>query len=219
MADSTVYARTTDSWTGFADATWATARGAAATNGSGQDNSGTAYDFGVYNIYTSGRGGATFTMRRSFFDFDLSGESSEVASAEVKLHLDWLGSGIRNEVILVAATALAGNTYDYGNVFHSGTSLGSTYSDSVSVSTTAGYHTFTMTAAAITDINSAIGSGNVVMGLMGAYYDHSNNAPPINGDFSKVRVIYSDYSGTGSDPKLELTYAAADDAIFFGANF
>ena len=71
MPDSTVYSTTADSWVTKNDASWATVRGSTITSGSAYSNTSTSNDFGVYNIYTSGRGGNLYSIRRSFFVFDL----------------------------------------------------------------------------------------------------------------------------------------------------
>ena len=80
-----------------------------------------------------------------------------------------------------------------------------------------------MTSDALTNINNVVGSsGSIIMGLMGNYYDNRDNAPPLNGDYMKVTVYYSDYPGTSRNPKINLTYegaAVTDNATFFGTNF
>ena len=219
---TTVYAETNDALLGYSSALFGGARGGALTTGNQRLATATAYNFGVYVRYLSGRGGNTYYIKRSFFEFDLSGESGTVESAEVKIVLDNLGSsGNPAKVIMVKATALADSTADYGNVFSSLATLGTTYSDVITPSTTVGYHTFTMTSDAISDINDAVGSGNFTLGLMSYSYDHQNFAPSLGGNYCQTLVRYSDYSGTSSDPKLELTYetAVTDNATFFGTNF
>ena len=83
------------------------------------------------------------------------------------------------------------------------------------MTTTLGYHTYTLNSAAITAINSAISAGSTLtIGLMG-YYDYAGVDPSSN--IVKIAVYYSESSlsiggggvnPTGADPKLELTYAS-----------
>jgi hypothetical protein len=191
-------------------ASWSsTVRGSATMAGSSQDSTLTNYDFGVWNDRT-GRGfSAAWKLNRSFFPFNLSSLSGTVASADLKIFSDNLGDTGTNSstVYAVTATALADSTDDYGNVFSSGTTLGTLYG-STTISTTLGYHTITLNSDAITAINAAIGSGTITIGLMG-YYDYNNTDPSTNAQ--KIAIYYSEASGgggTGADPKLELTFAS-----------
>jgi len=191
-------------------ASWSsTVRGSATTTGTSQDSTLTNYDFGVWNDRT-GRGfSAAWKLNRSFFPFNLSSLSGTVASADLKIFSDNLGDTGTNSstVYAVTATALADSTDDYGNVFSSGTTLGTLYG-STTISTTLGYHTITLNSDAITAINAAIGSGTITIGLMG-YYDYNNTDPSTNAQ--KIAIYYSEASGgggTGADPKLELTFAS-----------
>ena len=222
MAVTKSFAGTADSATGSTGNSWIQARRDATTSGSYHNNSATFNGFGVYNLYSGGRGGNTFYCRRSYFPFDLSGGSGTCTSATVIIYLDNLGStGDNSRVILVEATALDGSTADYGNCFDSGTELGRTMSDVVSVSATAGYHTFTMTSDGISSINNELGSGTLTMGLLGYTNDQQNLPPSLGGDFTKILIRYADYSGTSSDPYISVVTEAAvtDNATFFGTNF
>ena len=223
MPTTNTFAGTADSITGQGQVvSWAEARRNATTSGNYHNNSLSSYNFGVYNIYSSARGGNRFACRRSYFPFDLSGGSGTCTAATVIIYLDNLGStGNPSRVILVAATALDGSTADHGNCFSSGTTLGTSYSDVVSASATAGYHTFTMTSDAITDINSALGSGTLTMALLGYDFDHQNTAPSLDGDYTRISIRYANYSGTLSDPYISVVTEAAvtDNATFFGTNF
>ena len=200
-------------------ASWSSnVRGDATTTGNSQDSTLTNYDFGVWNDRTGRGTGAQWKLNRSFFPFDLSGNDSAgaslsgntVASAELKVYSDNLGgTGTQQKrIYAVEATALADSTADYGNVFSSGTTLGTTFGSS-DLTTTLGYHTWTLNSDAITAINSAISAGSTLtIGLMG-YYDYAGVDPSSN--IVKIAVYYSEQSGgggTGADPKLELTYTS-----------
>jgi len=188
-----------------------TMHGSATTAGDSQDSTLTNYDFGVWNDRT-GRGFSTqWKLNRSFFPFALSPLAGAVASAELKIYADNLGDTGTNSstVYAVAATTLADSTADYGNVFSSGTTLGTLYG-STTISTALGYHTITLNSDAISDINTAAAASNTLtIGLMG-YYDYNNTDPSTNAQ--KIAIYYSEFGGgggTGADPKLELTFASA----------
>ena len=199
-------------------ASWSSnVRGNATTTATSQDSTLTNYNFGIWND-RDGRGtGEQWKLNRSFFPFDLSGNDSSgnplsgntVASAELKVYSDNLGgTGIQKRIYAVEATALADSTDDYGNVFSSGTTLGTLFG-SADLTTTLGYHTWTLNSDAITAINSAISAGSTLtIGLMG-YYDYAGVDPTSN--IVKIAVYYSEFGGgggTGGDPKLELTYTS-----------
>ena len=189
---------------------WADTRGDATTNGSSYNaSSGTLVD-GVHNGKFQGRGTANaYICDRSFFAFDLSGESGTIASADLKIKTDNLGDTGTNQstVYAVASTALANGVADYGNVFSGAGGTTLTSYGSTAISTTEQYHTWTINSDGISAINDAIGSGILTIGLMD-YYDY-NNSDPGTGNETKIKIFYANTLGTGSDPKLELTLATA----------
>ena len=139
----------------------------------------------------------------------------------MKIYSDNLGTDATNEktVYAVQSTALADSNDDFGNIFSSGTTLG-TLLGSAEISTTLGYHSITLNTAGVSAANSAIGSGSLIIGVMG-YYDYNNSATSLGGNYGLQNVYFSDYTGTSRDPKLDITYAAGtvDNATFFGTNF
>ena len=189
--------------------TWSATRGNASTSGDSEDNISTSENTGVHNLEDTGRGTSNSRqIDRSFFAFDLSGESDTVASADLKIVTDNLGDTDTNSstVFVVSATDLSSNTGDFGNVFSSGTTLGTLFG-STTISTTQQYHTWTLNSDAISRINTLIGSGGIfTVGLMG-YYDYNNSAPGSNE--LKIKVLYANNFGTSNDPKLELTFESA----------
>ena len=222
---STIRSTTADSMVTNAttDGDWDDTQGSATTDG-GVHNSGLANSlFGVYTGSFGSRGSNDYRCNRSYFVFDLSSESGTVDSATISIYLDNLGSTINDseKVILVKATALDDGVEDHGNVFSSGTTWYDDISDIVSVSTTAGFHTFTMNGDGVTLIQNASDSGSVTVGLVGRLNDYNESVPLGGGEYTKIRVYYSNTFGTSYDPKMDITYAAAvtDNATFFGANF
>jgi hypothetical protein len=220
---ATIYAGTGDSYAGLTDSSsWANARGTVTSSASVYSSTTTSHDFAVYNLYSGGRGGNTYFCRRSYFPFDLSGESGTIASATISLYLDNLGTvGVEDNVTLVEATALGGTSAEYGNCYTSGTTLGTEIVTNISTSTTAGYHIFTVNSGGITAMQSKIGSGTFAMCLMGYRFDNGNTAPSLGGGYTKIKCYYANYTGTSRDPKIDITYAVAvtDNSVFFGCNF
>ena len=82
---SIVYAGAGDSYVKNTGSVWAFTQGNATTTGSYQTSSATLYNFSPYNRYSAGRGGNTFYCFRSYFPFDLSGETGTVVSCELKI--------------------------------------------------------------------------------------------------------------------------------------
>ena len=224
MADSTIYSENRDGYVRHRETTsWDDAQGSATTNGDAISNSVSYYNEGVLAKIAGSRGSANYDCNRSYFEFDLSGESTEVDSATISIRMDSLGSsGNSAKAIMVEATALDGGVEDHGNVFSSGTTWHDDISDAVTIGNV-GYHVFTMNSDGITLINDTIDSGgDMTVGLVSWYHDFLDKAPYANGDYSQFLVSYSEFLGTIGDPKLDLTYVVsvvADNATFFGANF
>jgi len=222
---STIYSTTADSFVEEAtsDGSWDDAQGSATTDGGAYHSGRPSWDYGVYNGNFGSRGSNDYKCNRSYFVFDLLSESGTVDSATISIYLDNLGtsSGNSTRVILVEATALDDGVEDHGNVFSGGVTWHNALSSNTPTSTTAQYVDFTMNGDGITLIQNAIESGSVTVGLVGWYNDYSENIPTGGGDYTKIKVWYSNSLGTSRDPKMEITYAtvAADNATFFGANF
>ena len=222
---STIYSTTADSFVEEAtsDGSWNDAQGSATTDGGAFHSGRRFWDYGVYNGNFGSRGSNDYKCNRSYFVFDVSGESGTVDSATISIYLDNLGtsSGNNARVILVQATTLDDGVEDHGNVFSSGTTWQKDISNNTPISTTAQYVDFAMNSDGITLIQNAIGSGSVTVGLVGYHNDYSENIPMGGGDYTKIKVWYSNNMGTVYDPKMDITYAAvtADNATFFGANF
>ena len=222
---STVYATTGDSYVWRQGTTsWNDAQGSATTNGTAQHSARTTYSLGVYARTLGGRGGTTYFCYRSYFPFDLSGQSGTIDSATISIYLDRLGSsGNSATAILVKATALDDGVEDHGNVFSSGTTWHDDVSSAVLVSTTAGYHDFSLNSDGIAHLQSAIdSSGTATFGLVSNYYDYLENTPSSGGNYTKLEVYYKNYAGTDRQPKVVITYeatAVTENSTFFGSNF
>ena len=218
---SIVYSHPNDSYRRLTDSSsWANARGTVSSSSTAGSSTSTTNTFAIYNLYSGGRGGATFYCSRTFFKFDLSAESGTASHTRFRIYVDNLGTAATNEstIYAVAATALADGHADYGNVFSSGTTIGTLYGSGEST-TTDGYLTIYFNSAGLSAVNSAIGSGVLTIGCMG-YYDYNNSAPSLGGNHAQIKFTFADYSGTSRDPYVDITYAAAtDNSVFFGTNF
>ena len=220
MADETIYS-SVDGMAGRTGTTsWSDTQTGTATTFT---DTATHHSAGVYSRTISGRLGTTYYNNRSFFAFDCSSASGTVDEATVKIYCDNIGStGILAGTILTGASSIstAVDTGDYGNVYSSGTTWFDNYSSVVSISTTAGYHSFVLNSDGISALQSAIGSGGTfTCALVSNISDHVGAAPSGGGDYTRIAVTYKEWVSTIRDPKLEINYAITDNATFFGANF
>ena len=116
-----------NSYIGASPPTWAAMRGDETTSGTTRRD--TTYDaFGMYSFSGSGRGSDQIrSLRRNYFVFDLSAitESGDADSFKFNCRLDNLSStgGDADKAILIQATALAGDTSDYGNCYVADTAV------------------------------------------------------------------------------------------------
>ena len=200
---STVYAGSSDCRVGSgAKSTWSAARSTGGVFTSTQAN----FAFGIYNVYTGGRGSNNYFNVRSYFGFDLSGLSGTVSAATISIYAKNLGTNDDPEATmhLKEATSVPTGTSGFTNCFSSGTTFGT----ALGSTTTFGlqYHDTTVQPAGITAINNKIGSGTFAVAAVG-HFDNSNTAPSLGGDFAKIHIYYSETGGTSNDPKLTLTFA------------
>ena len=221
MPVSQVFANSNDSVIGTAGTnTWANIRGD--VNSSGIfNNTFASSSNAILNRGVSGRGATSYFVYRSYFEFDLSGESGTATEVSLHLYADNLGTAADEEasIFIVSATALADGASDYGNCFSSGTTLGTSLG-LAQASTTEGYCDADFYSAGISAVNSAIGSGTLTIGCLG-YYDFTNTTPTEDGNFAEIKLTFQNYTGTSRDPYLRITTASAatDNAVFFGCNF
>ena len=83
--------------------------------------------------------------------------------------------------------------------------LGTALSDAAVISTTAGVHDISFNAAGIATANEWTDNQDILyVCLMGYHLDYSNNAPVQDGDHTQIYLRFSEYTGTGSDPRLAI---------------
>ena len=221
MPDATIYSDV-DGVVGRASTVgWSDALTGAGTISS---DTGTSHSAGVYSRVSGGRGATNYYNNRSFFAFDCSSASGTVDSATVKVYCDNIGTiGPPASIRLTGASSVstAIDNGDYGNVYSSGTTWFDDYSPFVTISTTAGYHSFVLNTEGISALQTAIGSGTFTCALVSNAYDYIGSSPSSGGAYTRIAVSFKEYTETSRDPKLEIDYTAAVtvNATFFGSNF
>ena len=81
--------------------------------------------------------------------------------------------------------------------------IGTAFSSGKLVSTTAGVHDITLNAAGISAIQTAINSGGkITVCAMSNSHDYGGNETTSGGDYTRIQVYYSEYTGKSRDPKL-----------------
>ena len=201
---STVYSKTNDVWVNNQKGAWADCRNDDDGNLIDGDHDDTNSGFGVYYAYSSGRGGAAYYLRRSYFEFDLSGISGTVTAATFYVYSDKLTeTNSNNNARLCASAAIpaapGGNTDS--NACFGKVDLTEAHSDAFAISTTLGYHSVAINSDGLTAINSAVGSGDYTLCLL-ADGDYANTAPTA---VTRIQIYYANYTGTSRDPYLSLT--------------
>ena len=184
--------------------------GDASTSGTNFKPNSTSLNRAVRNRTFAVRGSSASSFRctRSYFTFDLSGFTGTATDADFEFFSRNIGSINYNNVFVVEATALGNTNADFGNVFSSGTTLGTLLADG-QVSATSQYHTIAGNSDLLTAINNKVGSGTLTVGVMG-YYDYryaagiSTSWPGIGSiNYTQIEFFYSE-SG-GKEPILEVT--------------
>lgn len=167
---------------------------------------GTETDAGAAADQTSpwigGSVGAWTVLRRNLYVFDTSslGSGSTITAGVFSLHTDFASaSGDQNFVVTPATTA--SNTAIAASDYQSNTSS-TVYATITDAAVTSGYNDWTLDAAGRSNI-SKTGVSKFAMKLSG---DASNTEP--SGQSSDRIWKFADYFGTGSDPKLVVTYTS-----------
>ena len=211
-----------------AGSSWSTIRNTG--TGVSINNTGTTSQ-GPFAIVFSGKGPSFFDVSRYFLYFDMSSfpTYSSIDSASIELYRHAKGG-----VSVIAVRHDAPSVHvDYPEYvfFPSHDPAGGDSMTAYSSANTGGTgdNTFTLNATAITELTACIeGSGNggvdtssfevaIVSNL-----DYTNTEPS---DRTELGLAFrtQEYSGTGSDPVLSVTYSTATavthNATFFGANF
>jgi hypothetical protein len=203
-----IYSATTDGYVYvYTGGTWASVRDAA--TGGTANSTAHYYSRSIRTFHTSGRGGDTYYVARSFFAFDTSGISATPGEATLKIFGYGNGAG---DVIAVKATApdlstdIAVADFDAITGFTAGASMNGNvtdYSAELSTWSTSGYNDITLNAAALSDMASLS-----VFKVCIVEYDHDYlNSAPSGADFDSGNW-FTDEESTSKDPYIDYTVAA-----------
>ena len=180
---------TSGAWTDARDAS----SGTAADNPTGGDSSN-----GVRGFHTSGRGGNSYNVYRSFFYFDVSSITTTVDSVTLKVYGKTNGTA---DVIAVLSTAFGGNggTALVDDDFNNFTTGGSgDLSSEITTWSTSGYNSITLNILAK---SLMLVGDHLIICLMEYDHDHQDVAP--SSETLAAGMYYDNETGTSKDPYIE----------------
>jgi len=205
MAELTVFASAGDGdITALNNSSWAVTRaGNSGLSVDATDDNGNCY---IQRINAN-----SYYIRRLYFPFDTSalGAGATITAVDFDIYYENSGvtgmSGTEYGIIegdmASAITLVAG---DWEPV--SFTRLSTDKAQSVFSS--AGYYTYSLNAAGLAAINKT----GITKICLSSNWDIDNNQPSIaSASFKSFR--FSEYGGTGSDPKLTITYSGGDGGV------
>ena len=215
-----VYA-TNDGWVlNGLDATFVSARSA----GTGNANNTDTRHASSVNEFFSGRGGGSWGIYRSFYQFDTSTVTLPPIDAVFRVYGY---SGSSADIIAVRSThsdplenddfdALYGASGLLANSDGAGrgklsTVSGLTYSNAITTWSTSGYNDIGLNATARNDMARFDAFKICIMGYVHDFLDVENSSIFNSGGY------YSEYTGISRDPFID--YTRSDSSVFFGTNF
>ena len=220
---ATIYSDTEDGYVSISNSNWATARDAATGSSYSSSSAGTIY--AIRADVASGRGGTTYFLSRSFFEFDTSGISSNVESATFKVRGYTNGTADIVAVKSNQGSSLAAADFDAIVGWSTGSADGSgagdnegnvtKYSGEIATWNTSAYNDITLNSSALADMKN---DDAVYICLLQYDNDLRDIAPT---GTNRTGAYYANYTGTSRDPYIDYTLAptATDNSVFFGCNF
>ena len=183
---------------------WASVRDAA--TGAGAGASVTRSANAVLVEHSTGRGGGSYIVYRSFFAFDTS--AFKTTPSESSLGIRGYSAGTADIIVVKAtkpdlSTDIAAADFDAITGFVAGASMNGNvtdYSSEVTTWSTSGYNTITLNAAALADIVSL---DVFVIAIVEYDYDYLNVAP--SSTAVKSGMYYNEY-GSATAPYLRVVY-------------
>tara|TARA_R110002020_G_scaffold268503_1_gene483691 strand:+ start:413 stop:1081 length:669 start_codon:yes stop_codon:yes gene_type:complete len=222
MPEETIYMNDTgifeDGYIWSTSATWAGARDA--TTAGLMSDTGNNSNLAVLDRKLSvGRGGsATYSVIRSFFQFDVSDITLRPESARIGIH--GIGSENGTNVLGVKANALpylSNTDFDAIVGWTTGDNVNNViiYTDTITDGNwdTSDYNYFQLTNAALSDLQ-----GGTTFDIAFLTQQDLRDLEPGNNVTNAVGMVYSETTGTTSDPKIVYT-TGSRDSFFLGANF
>ena len=219
-----IYAYTGDGYLArFNQGSWSAAR--ASSVGTNVNSTGTSNSVAISASKTSARGGGSaYHIYRSFFVFDTSNITIDVASATLKIR------GIPNvtgdQIALKSNSDIETlgtddfNAIEGWNITTDGSGGGSNlsnvtkYSGDLTTWNGVGYNDFTLTSNALHDMRA---DDKIYIAIINSNYDLIDIEPTGFSD-NRSGLRYANYTGTGSDPYIDYTLEN-NKSIFFGCNF
>ena len=213
-----IYSGLNDGWILKSDSSFSGAR--EATAGTSANSTASSNNFAVRTSLSSGRGGNTYYITRSFFYFDTSSVVYTPVSATLKIYGVANGAadlrvvkstqGVSLGLAVVVFDSIVGWDHDADN------SSNVTYYDLAETTTwsTSGYNEITLNATALQDI-AALDTFKCC--LIEHDYDLRNDDSGMSA-VNYSGLYYANNTGTSKDPYISYT-VADNDAVFFGANF
>ena len=209
----TIYAATTDGNVGLGvtgGPTWSAVRDA----GTGSViRAGDARRTSAIYVAGSTTRGGFYGVYRSYFAFDTSGITANVASATINIYGYFLNTLVDGLIGVKAtkpdlSTNLALTDYDAIDGFVAGSSMSGNATDYTAKVTSwnnSAYNSITLTSDALADLkNQSVFS----IAFVDHAYDYSNVDPGTSLGIKRAGMYYADNSGTGNDPYIEYTLAA-----------
>tara|TARA_R110002020_G_scaffold102635_1_gene240869 strand:- start:3690 stop:4340 length:651 start_codon:yes stop_codon:yes gene_type:complete len=213
-----IYSDTEDGFVLMSNSNWALARDAG--TGSSFSSTGTGTAFAVRADVSAGRGGTTYFITRSFFEFNTSAIKSNVLRAT--LNIRGQTNGAADVIAVKASQGSSLSTADFDAIVGWSTSGtdGSgggdnrdnvtNYSNEIETWSTSGYNNIDLTSIAKTDM---LADDALYVCIMEYDHDLKDVAPT---GTNRTGVYYTNYTGTSRDPYIEYEL---DNAVFFGTNF
>ena len=216
----TIYSGNNDGYIFNSGSNWVTVRDA--DSGSSFNKTATSYPYAARASAASGRGGTTYFITRSFFEFDVSGITHMPASAKLSIrgvsygNADVVAVKGRQSASLGMGDFDAIDGWDGGHADGSGAGNNSSnvtlYGAELSTWSTSGYNHFTILSPGLIDIAK---ESLFKVCLLENDNDVKDITATSNTNYSGLR--FSEYTGTSSDPALVVE--EQDNAAFFGCNF
>ena len=85
--------------------------------------------------------------------------------------------------------------------------LGTALTAATSVSTSIGVQNISLNSGGISVAQGLVGSGKLTVFLMSNEYDYGGSEPIRDGDQTRIKMYYSEYSGTSRDPRIYLDFS------------
>ena len=181
---------------------WSAARNATSSNSHINYTSQSNRSNAISVLYSSGRGGGSYYVNRSFFFFDTSTVAGTITAIDLKIY-GYLSGGRSVRVAKSTAYNTGGGSAYIDSEFNNWTTLGGIipvpYTSAGQTWTALGTNTISLNSTAISNANS---NSYLNLVLVGQLYDYVNSAP----GSSLEQSSGIQFASTTEFPKLAITY-------------